>query len=235
MKQYGFTGKGTGKLGSAIFAISGGEQIVRQYNPVVSNPQTEAQVAQRAKFKLLTQLAAAMSGQIAFRKSGLTSARNKFVSYNIKNATFNEVMENSTAEIAIATLSLTGSQISLPYIHQATIESGSFPASLDSAASDDVSRIVYIVFRKTDNDKISVVTSQMVSDAGNNRTFPATLEGVQEGDCIFAYGILDKTSHATAVFENYVVNGLDDTAIVNVFKKLSYSDYALTETKTLSL
>ena len=54
MKLNGIVGKGTGKLGASVFAISGGEQIVRQYNPVVSNPNTDAQVAQRAKLKLMS-------------------------------------------------------------------------------------------------------------------------------------------------------------------------------------
>ena len=79
MKLNGFVGKGTGKLGSSVFAVSGGEQIVRQYNPNVSNPNTDAQVAQRAKFKLMSQLAAVLAPGLAFKKDSLVSPRNKFI------------------------------------------------------------------------------------------------------------------------------------------------------------
>ena len=76
MKLYGLFGKGSGKLGSSVFAISSGEQIVREYNPVVENPNTPAQVEQRAKFKLLSQLASDLASALAFKKEGLVSTRN---------------------------------------------------------------------------------------------------------------------------------------------------------------
>ena len=89
MKQYGLLGKGTGKLGSSVFAISGGEQIVREYNPKVSNPNTALQIEQRAKFKLMSQLAAAFAPFFGFTKKGLTSARNAFVAKNIPLVEYN--------------------------------------------------------------------------------------------------------------------------------------------------
>lgn len=46
-------GKFSGKVGGVVFAISNGEQIVRAYQPVVSNPKSSAQMAQRAKGNLV--------------------------------------------------------------------------------------------------------------------------------------------------------------------------------------
>ena len=45
-------GKFSGKVGGVVFAISNGEQIVRAYQPVVSNPKSSGQQIQRAKGNL---------------------------------------------------------------------------------------------------------------------------------------------------------------------------------------
>lgn len=228
MKQYGFTGKGTGKLGSAVFAISGGEQIVRQYNPVVSNPQTEAQVAQRAKFKLLTQLAAAMSGQIAFSKSKLTSARNKFVSYNIKNANF----DINTASRTLSTLSLTGGVIEIGQISAQRGENDVISVALSSAAPVNVSRIVYVAYASPNDFMLKFNEEKVVSEAGENRTFPASLNATSEDLIIYAYGVIETSSKAKVTFDNYNAVFSDDEAFVNVLKSLSSSDYQLTATSS---
>lgn len=56
-KMYGFTGLLSGKMGNAVFRARSGQQVVTQYNPIVSNPNTEAQQNGRARFKLVSQLA----------------------------------------------------------------------------------------------------------------------------------------------------------------------------------
>lgn len=56
-KMYGFTGLLSGKMGNAVFRARGGQQVVTQYNPIVTNPNTEAQQGGRARFKLVSQLA----------------------------------------------------------------------------------------------------------------------------------------------------------------------------------
>ena len=104
MKLYGLFGKGSGKRGSSVFAISSGEQIVREYNPVVENPNTPAQAEQRAKFKLLSQLATDLANALAFKKEGLVSARNKFIAYNMKAVAYDE----PTASVDLQALSVTG-------------------------------------------------------------------------------------------------------------------------------
>lgn len=61
-KMYGFTGLLSGKMGNAVFRARGGQQVVTQYNPIVSNPNTEAQQGGRARFKLVAQLAVVFAG-----------------------------------------------------------------------------------------------------------------------------------------------------------------------------
>ena len=226
MKQYGFTGKGTGKLGSAVFAISGGEQIVRQYNPVVSNPQTEAQVAQRAKFKLLTQLAAAMSGQIAFRKSKLTSARNKFVAANIRSVTFSEDM----ASRDLTGITLTGGNIGFPDLNTNRSSTTMLNTELSEAADTNISRVVYVIFRTTEDGKLQFVSEQIISEAGVGRTFAASIIVPAVNVVIYAYGIIDNNTKAKAAFADYEAFTSENQSTLDVLKSLSVSDYSLTKT-----
>lgn len=60
-KIQGLVGGLSGKMGNAVFRQRKGETIVAQYQPVVSNPNTDAQQNARAAFKLITQLAAIMA------------------------------------------------------------------------------------------------------------------------------------------------------------------------------
>lgn len=102
MKLNGFVGKGSGRLGSAVFTVRGGEQIVRQYTPNVANPNTAAQKTQRAKFKLLSQLAAIVSDGLLFPKVGNVSRRNAFVSANMPAVTY----VGETATLAVDSVKL---------------------------------------------------------------------------------------------------------------------------------
>lgn len=91
MKLQGFVGKGSGKLGASVWTVRKGVQVVREYTDKVSNPNTPAQVGQRAKFKLLTQLSAIVAGAgMYFRnlKPG-ESMRNAFMRANMGAVTLN--------------------------------------------------------------------------------------------------------------------------------------------------
>lgn len=90
MKLNGIVGKGSGRLGSSVFTVRGGEQIVREYTPNVANPNTDAQQAQRAKFKLLSQMAAITANGLLFPKVGNVSRRNAFMAANMPAVTYSE-------------------------------------------------------------------------------------------------------------------------------------------------
>lgn len=84
----GITGKLSGKMGSAVFRVRNGAQVVTQYNPIVKNPDSAGQQEARAKFKLLSQLGAIMEsgfGTMAVTKRAGKSAptqRNAFMQLN---------------------------------------------------------------------------------------------------------------------------------------------------------
>lgn len=228
MKLNGFVGKGSGKLGASVFAISGGEQIVRQYNPQVANPNTDAQVAQRAKLKLMSQLAAALAPALGFAKQGLLSARNQFVSKNIGLAQYS----NNEASVLLASLQLTPSNVEFPEI-QAGTNSGSMVISLTGAAATDVKRVAYFVFEKTDGDKLSYVASQIVTEAGQGRVFPWTFNTDGGSFVIYAYGIKDNSVDATIRYENYEAVAGDADATLLVAILFRSGAYALTKSSAV--
>lgn len=223
MKLNGIIGKGTGKLGSSVFAISGGEQVVREYNPVVSNPNTDAQVAQRAKLKLMSQLGAALAPALGFKKQGLVSARNQFVSKNIGLATYVE----DQANVNVLNLQLTPSNISFPSL-SATAGTGAINVALSAAAASDVKRVAYYVYKQTDDDSLEYVASQIVTEAGAGRTFPTSFEMDRGNFVVYAYGIKDNSVNATIRYENYVASQGENLATLDVVSMFRSADYTFT-------
>lgn len=95
-------GKGTGRVGSMVYAIRKGEQIVRQYNPNVANPNTRPQVEQRAKFKLLSQLTAAIgnNGMLFNNIPAGLSMRNEFTRRNMGLVTVAPGSDVATVDVS---------------------------------------------------------------------------------------------------------------------------------------
>lgn len=227
MKLYGVFGKGSGKVGNSVWAISGGEQIVRPYNPNVTNPNTDAQVAQRAKLKLMSQLAAAMSPVLAFKKQGLVSARNQFVSRNIGLCTYTEA---DGAKCEIMKLDITGGKLTLPDLVVGQ-EAAGIGAQLASAAPGNIKRVLYAAFQVDADGKLVYLTSQLVTEPIVNRTFPASFEGLTGSVYIFAYGIADNDASVTMKFEDYIAGMNPAEAALEVVSHINASTNTLSVTK----
>ena len=225
MKLNGIIGKGTGKLGSSVFAISGGSQIVREYNPEVSNPNTEAQIAQRAKLKLMSQLGAALAPAMGFAKMGLVSARNQFVSKNIGLCVF----EDNYASVNLTGIQLTPSNVAFEDL-SVTSSANAISVALATAADGAIKRVVYFVFEQTGDQQLKYVASKIVTEAGAGRTFPTTFDAPQGAYVIYAYGVKDNSVDATMRYENYVTEQSDSDATLEVIPLFRTSGYALTKT-----
>ena len=92
-KIYGINGNISGKQGNNVFAILRGETILRKYQPIVANPNTQQQVAERAKFKVASQmssivLASILSGLAPMARAKKIALRNAFTSTNLKAGVF---------------------------------------------------------------------------------------------------------------------------------------------------
>lgn len=231
MKLSGITGKGTGKLGSSVFAVNSGEQIVRQYQPVVANPSTAGQVEQRSKLKLMSQLAAAYALVLAFRKDGMKSARNQFISKNIVNVSFAE----DTATINLPAMQLTGGSAAIPAVTVSRDGTTALNVALAADASKVCARVVYVAMEKTADGSVRYLDSAVVTAAGAGGTFPGTLAYTAAEVVVYAYGIKDLSANASSMFGNYAVTTGTQVASLIASRSMSASDFGFTKTVGVQL
>lgn len=227
MKLNGFVGTGSGKMGASVFSVNAGTQIVRQYQPVVANPSTAAQVNQRARMKLMSQVAAAMAPVIAIPKAGLVSARNQFIAKNMDSC----IATDGIAQVTYENLQLTAGNLGFPSI-TATRDSqaGVISVNLSSAPSGDISRVVYIMYRKTQG-QLEYVASRIVRERGENNNFPTTFPASSGDVVLYAYGMKDANAAATAKYENYKVASASDLATLVGSRVIAFGDYTFTQTR----
>lgn len=229
-------GKTTGKIGSIVFSTSGGETIAREYNPHVANPNTSAQIDQRARMKLMSQISAALAPSLAYTKEGIVSARNKFVKRNFENT----YALNGVAQCSYENLQLTEGNLGLPGIGvTAVVNQGirSIGAGLVEEPSANVSRVVYNVYVKTEEGKLSFFKSVISTERlTQNTIFGMSIVNVPNGDLvIYAYGMIDTSESATARYgELNVVTGSDLAKLVAT-RSISFSDYQFTQTRGVTL
>lgn len=226
-KQTSLFGKISGKLGAVVFATSGGETISREYNPNVSNPSTQAQVDQRARLKLMSQLSAALAPVIAMTKDGLVSARNQFVKKNFAASYASAGM----AQITYENVQLTNGNAGLPAIVATRAQETGITIQLAEDASNAVDRVVYIMYRKTSEQTLQLVQSIIVEGGGVSGTFIGSMV-YTEGDLVFyAYGMLDLNANAKAAYGNMAVANALDVARLVATRKVDNSSYQFTQTR----
>ena len=225
MKLNGFVGKGTGKLGASVFAISGGEQIVRQYNPLVSNPNSHAQVEQRAKLKLMSQIAADMAQSIAFPKKGLVSSRNAFISANIGKCTYIE----GKAEIDVQVIELAGGTEYLPI--PAVGELGAL--ALSAAAPANVNAVVFAAYNRGEDQQLTLIDQKIVSEAGDGNTFPTTMELPNSSYVVYVYGIKNNGKASVIEYMDYIATLNQARAELEAVRSIVVKGGSLTATSAL--
>ena len=179
MKLNGLLGTGSGKLGTSVFTTVKGVQIVRQHQPVITNPSTKLQVAQRSRFKLVSQIAASMADVIAIPRIGLTSSRNLFIKKNMPTV----LGGIEGAQVSYEKLQLTSGTAAIPDI-VATRSSGDLTLKLASDASAIVNRVVYCIFTKNSGGQLMLSDSAIASVAGVDGSFESQIDDIA-GDFIF--------------------------------------------------
>lgn len=230
MRLNGIFGTGSGKVGSAVFATVAGKQIVRPYQSKVTNPNTDAQITQRAKFKLLSQLAAAMAPVIVIPKSGLVSARNRFVKKNIPLATY----ADDKASIVLAAIQLTESNTSFPnlaYNHDTGTDT--LHVELEDFVTGIFEKVRYALFRKTEDAKLQLV-AQAVVNVSNSAGDVAghDFSGLTNGEYIvYGYGMNPKNASASVGYNNYDTEAGETTADLESSLRISTYNYNFSVTK----
>lgn len=229
MKLQGYL-KGSGKLGNMVVARVAGETIARDYNPNVANPNTNLQVGQRSRFKLASQVSAALAPIIAIPRQGLKSARNLFVKKNFEN--FVKVGDN--AAVNLPALQITAGSVAVPVfvINRQSVE---MTMNILTSAPEGLSRMVYCIYKVNAYQQLEFVRSVIQSEAGQDNDFAVTVDAVTGQILILAYGMFDTDASATAKYANYAVQSAQDIAQLIATRAMSTSDFRFTKTAGIML
>lgn len=223
--------KGTGKIGNIVTSQVGGQTIAREYQPNVSNPSTQAQTDQRAKMKLMSQIAASLAPVIAIPKDGLKSSRNLFIKKNFGSS----IAQNGVAQITYENLQLTNGNAGIPAIHVERSQENGVVVHFDERCDASVTRVVYILYKKTSEATLQYMQSIIVDEAGEHGTFRGSLLYTTGDIVVFAYGMKDLNAKASAQFSNYAVANGEDVAKLTLTRNLKLSDYQFTQTRGTTL
>lgn len=226
--QQSLFGKINGKIGGVVFSTSGGIQITREYNPNVANPNTQAQVNQRARMKLMSQLSSAMAPVITMQKMGLVSARNQFTKRNFGYS----YVSDGEAQVSYENLQLTQGNAALPRIIYGG-SGGNYFLELQESADASISRVVWIAYRKTAEGKLQFIYSAIEETAGADGKFKHQLPAgwLTDNYVFYAYGMKDMNAKATAQYGNLNVTTANDLATLVATRKISLTDYQFTQTR----
>ena len=239
-RMQGITGKLSGKMGSAVFRVREGQQIVTQYNPIVKNPNTAGQQTQRAKFKLMSQLAAIMApaygtmGTINRPAHGKSTQRNAFTQINMKLVEVSTESEEVTAKIPMEQLQLTSSFRPLPpFVHDGD-SSGAIDkeiANLDPAIKSV--RFVLVGYKNNVAEIIDIKDVPTVT-AGGQTNVHYTNDTVALGNyTLLAYGLIPSASAMSSINLDDIHTPSDADFISAVELNAMVADGTMAETKTI--
>lgn len=227
-KIYGLFGSMTGKLADTVMVVRNGVQIARKYQPVVTNPRTQAQTENRAKLKLMSQLSAVMGPYIAIPRQGMVSTRNLFTKKNFGALSFSE----GEATVNLGQIKLTTGVISMPKFSAARTENGIDVHIVTSEAPPEgaFSRVVYVGFVRTEDGTLRILDSKVVTSAGEHNQWRALMALTEKEVYFYAYAVRDNSDAAREVFSDMTVASATQIASLIVTRQLTEKDVSLTDT-----
>lgn len=230
-KLFGISGKATGRKGDTVFSVRNGDQIIRQYNPIVSNPSTSKQVDVRAKLKLLSQLSAIMGKYIAIPRDGAKSPRNLFTKVNYPMAT----TVGGVATIDMPSLQITKSAVGMAAINISRNGTTDISAAAATSIEGQFDRVVYVAVITDANSKMRVIGTATANVTNVNTTGAASLPYTTDGVTVLAYGVKDNNGKASAAFENIEGDAAAHIAKLVATRSLAEGDVTMSETVGASL
>lgn len=233
-----------GKKDGIVTYQVGDTLLAREYNPHPANPKTERQVQQRAKIKLLSQIAAVFRQIIAIFPSSGKSSRAIFAQLNYPKIT----TLGTTAVIDYTSVSMTDSNRPITQVTKdiAFLQSGvRMLVGLPEEPSKDIKRVFYYIYTKTDNGKLQLLDyyfSEIRWSSRNplyfcwaNAPFEIDEQGRATRDyLIYAIGMGDYSQAATDYWNNLDVQNIGLLGQLIAEKLISSNDFYFTQTSSLS-
>lgn len=231
MKVTGVDGKQVGKLAGRVYFVNHGVNVSREYSGSVSNPNTAKQVGQRSRFKLASQVSAALSSVIVIPRKGILSPRNLFVKKNM--GLFYGTAQG--AQVSYENLQITNGSMGLPGLVVERQSPDILQIQLEKGVSGAYDRIVYNVFSKTAEAQLLLVASVVVPVTSENDTARFKTTDPYTELVIYAYGLKDKNERARANYNSYSVNTGEDLAKLFANRSLGIGDYFFSQTRGTTL
>lgn len=221
----------TGKLAGSVFSVRNGETIERAYQPIVLNPRTDAQVAVRAKMKLMSQLSAVMGPFIAMPREGNKSTRNLFVKKNFGAATY----LGNQADVNLASVKLTNSIVSLPPVVANERSADGIPVFLGITGSAvlDIDRVVYVAFAREADGTLRYAGSAISETPSANNSWPGVIPTFRTEGVVYAYGIRFNSEDQRVYFGNMTIETAAEVAKLVVTRGATTNAVTLTETRAV--
>lgn len=227
MIVYGQNGKGKGKLGSSVYSINHGVQIKREYNGTVNNPNTAAQVGQRSRFKLASQVSAALAPIIVIPRRGIQSPRNLFVKKNFDYF----YATPAGAQVTYENLQVTPGSAPCPRIEVSVFNDNRIEIALSESVVKYLDHVCYNVFSLTSDGQMVLSDSVVVDVTEENDTAGTELPKPSEDFVVYAYGMRMNTARARGKWGNYKITTGEDIAALVASRKIEISDVTFSMTR----
>lgn len=233
-----------GKVGGVITYKVGDNVYCRALQAHVHNPRTEKQVAHRAKIKLLSQLGAVFRPIIAIFPTSGKSSRSIFARLNYPNIT----VRSTTAEIDYTSVTLTDSNRPITQVAKDIVflqDRWRKLIGLPEEPTQDIKRVFYYLFSKTDNGKLVFVDYYMSEIRWSSRNplyfcwALAPIDIDEQGKAtrdyvVYALGMGDNSQQATDYWENLDVPNLELLGQIIAEGLITDADYYFTETTSFA-
>lgn len=178
-KQYGgMFANWYGKVGNVVGRIRQGRTIVSIYQPNVSNPRTDAQIAQRARFTALAKPLAAMSGflKVGFHNLDGYKTGNYYsaaIGYNMRISNI-FVGEGENVEVDMSKLAVSNGNIDLPYSPSATADGTTLSITWadNSGMGDALATDTLMVLAYNESKNMCVYNTTLAERAERNASMP---------------------------------------------------------------
>ena len=231
MKLYPIDGKGTGKLGGSVYVLNHGVQVKRVYSGTISNPSTDDQVSQRSRFKLASQVSAALAPVIVIPRKGLQSPRNLFTKKNM--GFFYGTPQG--AQVTYENLQITPGCTSLPRLVIARNGQNTISYGLAESVVGAVDHVVYSVYKKMDDESLILMESVVVDVTADNDGAAVERTDPQGNLVVYAYGIREKNARAHAIYGNYQIESGQDIAKLVANRTIEMDNFQFTQTRGSSI
>ena len=233
-----------GKVGGLITYKVGDNVYFRALQAHVHNPRTERQTAHRAKIKLLAQLGAIFRPIIAIFPASGSSSRAIFARLNYPNIT----ALGTTAEIDYTFVTLTDSNRTITQVAKDVVylqDRWRKLIGLPDEPTQDIKRVFYYLFNKTDNGKLCFVDYYMSEIRWSSRNplyfcwALAPIDINEQGKStrdyvVYAIGMGDNSQQATDYWESLDVPNLELLGQIIAEGLITDADYYFTETTSFA-